>query len=220
MSSITPPETPPPPEECSICIEPMTVRVVTAPCGHRYHTKCLDDWLGTALTCPMCRAPVPRSLTGSPPPNDPIAPPRMGVLAELIHSVQVGTQDDPPVTNHFVDLYRDLLTTDPTRARRLSDLLQSGQIGTQASLPVANRFLDLSQDMAITGQTYLLTGYSTESTMAELQELRRSAEEQLVNFERRTRPRSRRSRRTRTPYTRRDPTPEQTSPAQLVELSD
>jgi len=45
------------PETCSLCIkefkEKQELRKV--PCGHRFHKKCIDDWLKKLRTCPNCK---------------------------------------------------------------------------------------------------------------------------------------------------------------------
>jgi len=43
---------------CSVCLAslgPGTSR--TLPCGHVFHSRCIDRWKRTSCTCPMCRAP-------------------------------------------------------------------------------------------------------------------------------------------------------------------
>lgn len=66
-------------ENCSICLssyleenvisskEPLldkktknrTVKVMRTPCNHKYHEKCLKDWMEFKLECPFCRAKLP-----------------------------------------------------------------------------------------------------------------------------------------------------------------
>lgn len=50
------------PETCSICIDEFeqgtNLRVL--PCSHRYHPKCIDDWLKIQNNCPNCKAEIPR----------------------------------------------------------------------------------------------------------------------------------------------------------------
>lgn len=47
--------------QCSVCFGTMTPNTDrTLPCGHNFHTKCVDRWKRTCQgdpTCPMCRAP-------------------------------------------------------------------------------------------------------------------------------------------------------------------
>merc|ERR1712087_475753 len=44
--------------ECAICLEEFTNRdlVVHLPCGHLYHTECVEDYISRTLQCPVkCR---------------------------------------------------------------------------------------------------------------------------------------------------------------------
>jgi len=48
--------------ECVICmveIEPEAARHVTAPCSHRFHRHCLEQWMDVKMECPTCRAALP-----------------------------------------------------------------------------------------------------------------------------------------------------------------
>jgi hypothetical protein len=42
---------------CSICLEPLTINVATAlPCGHRFHKDCIVNWLVRSQgKCPNCK---------------------------------------------------------------------------------------------------------------------------------------------------------------------
>jgi len=50
-------------EACSICIDEFeqdqTLRKL--PCGHRFHIKCIDEWLKISNSCPNCKAEIPRT---------------------------------------------------------------------------------------------------------------------------------------------------------------
>ena len=43
---------------CSTCLESFTSKsdISTTPCGHVYHTNCIEEWLENGQTgCPQCR---------------------------------------------------------------------------------------------------------------------------------------------------------------------
>lgn len=44
---------------CSICLDPLIDKKTSElqSCGHTFHTHCLDTWLLTQHTCPLCRTP-------------------------------------------------------------------------------------------------------------------------------------------------------------------
>ena len=51
-------------DECIICLEEMQLNgqettFMKTPCGHRYHKKCLKDWMQQRHQCPACRAALP-----------------------------------------------------------------------------------------------------------------------------------------------------------------
>jgi len=50
-------------EPCPICLTPFVIEEKTRklPCGHLYHSHCIDNWLRTVNSCPLCRqVPVTR----------------------------------------------------------------------------------------------------------------------------------------------------------------
>ncbi|XP_010495826.1 PREDICTED: E3 ubiquitin-protein ligase RDUF1-like [Camelina sativa] len=46
---------------CAICLEEWSKGDVATemPCKHRFHSKCVEEWLGMHATCPMCRYEMP-----------------------------------------------------------------------------------------------------------------------------------------------------------------
>lgn len=47
-------------EECSICFEVMLLdeKLLSLPCGHKFHSSCVQCWLDENSTCPNCRKSV------------------------------------------------------------------------------------------------------------------------------------------------------------------
>jgi len=46
--------------QCSVCFQGLHRNTRKLPCGHEFHTKCIDRWKRTCRadpTCPMCRTP-------------------------------------------------------------------------------------------------------------------------------------------------------------------
>ena len=47
-------------ESCSICLENYkkndTINILK--CGHKYHEKCIDEWISTSDNCPLCRLSI------------------------------------------------------------------------------------------------------------------------------------------------------------------
>ncbi|KAL1202597.1 E3 ubiquitin-protein ligase MPSR1 [Cardamine amara subsp. amara] len=46
---------------CAICLEEWSKGDVAAemPCEHKFHSKCVEEWLGMHATCPLCRYEMP-----------------------------------------------------------------------------------------------------------------------------------------------------------------
>jgi len=47
-------------QDCSICLETFTDgdELIRLPCGHKFHSVCLDPWIRCCGDCPYCRRPV------------------------------------------------------------------------------------------------------------------------------------------------------------------
>jgi hypothetical protein len=54
-------------DECSICMEPARDNAVLTRCNHKFHSACINMWLSTHRTCPMCRYINPTPLVHAPP---------------------------------------------------------------------------------------------------------------------------------------------------------
>ncbi|GIY99059.1 hypothetical protein CEXT_800621 [Caerostris extrusa] len=44
---------------CSICLDTENlVQIRRLFCGHAFHSKCINDWLRSKHSCPVCRLPA------------------------------------------------------------------------------------------------------------------------------------------------------------------
>lgn len=47
-------------DECSICLEKLSLTTILTSCSHRYHRDCLKKWFDSnseySLCCPLCRS--------------------------------------------------------------------------------------------------------------------------------------------------------------------
>jgi hypothetical protein len=52
-------------ETCGICLEPndRTSSSLSCHTAHTFHHTCLKQWKETSRTCPLCRQPIPLSIT-------------------------------------------------------------------------------------------------------------------------------------------------------------
>ena len=41
-------------EECIICLDTVETEWRDLECHHRYHKKCIEDWITIRATCPLC----------------------------------------------------------------------------------------------------------------------------------------------------------------------
>ena len=44
--------------ECSVCHEQLMQDVNILPCSHRFHNECIESWITSHNSCPLCRAPI------------------------------------------------------------------------------------------------------------------------------------------------------------------
>lgn len=79
--------------ECKICFERLYKSLKT-PCGHKFCSKCIMEWTltqyrdGLSKTCPFCRTNI----------------------EEIIHSVEVKTHLENPISTHAFQDFQTSLT--------------------------------------------------------------------------------------------------------------
>jgi len=49
----------PPDPTAELLKSPASVIIMQTPCKHRFHPKCLSEWMNIKLDCPFCRNPIP-----------------------------------------------------------------------------------------------------------------------------------------------------------------
>lgn len=94
-------------EECIVCTELLGTDTITLPCGHIFHTVCVQrssDTLQDTRTrdgfpplecciCPLCRTPVP---------DMPVAPPSEPTYPELEFEYSLSVDDLQKVVDRFI----------------------------------------------------------------------------------------------------------------------
>lgn len=93
--------------ECAVCLAELQdgeeARFLPR-CGHGFHAECVDMWLASHTTCPLCRLTVSKPDDGSPPPLSLALPPvppepaNYTTTANLPASVLLGVSDHGAVT--------------------------------------------------------------------------------------------------------------------------
>ncbi|XP_047079534.1 E3 ubiquitin-protein ligase EL5-like [Lolium rigidum] len=89
--------------ECAVCLSELEdgeeARFLPR-CGHGFHAQCVDTWLASHSTCPLCRVTVAKpdaSLT-APTSLPPVAPEPANYAANLPASVLLGVSDQATLT--------------------------------------------------------------------------------------------------------------------------
>ncbi|KAK8692588.1 hypothetical protein V6N13_076045 [Hibiscus sabdariffa] len=123
------------PTECSVCLgtitEDSTVRLLPN-CKHMFHVQCIDTWLGSQATCPICRtdveptfqAPADKELCSR---IQPTAPPLME--SAPTGAAQVGKEGGPSGSGSRFGSFRRMLGGE--RSSRRFQSCGDEEIGTQ-----------------------------------------------------------------------------------------
>lgn len=92
---------------CCICLDILNENIKTLPCKHKFHITCLNQWILSNPTCPMCR-------------NSISYPPQQ------IRQRNV-SMSDPRIISHFSheDLFRDIALFEPRISQYYDGLLDS-----------------------------------------------------------------------------------------------
>ena len=92
---------------CCICLDKLNNNIKTLSCNHKFHINCLNQWILSNPTCPMCRT----SISYNPP---------------QIRQRNV-TMSDPRIITHFShdDLFRDEAYSEPEIIQYYDSLLDS-----------------------------------------------------------------------------------------------
>ncbi|XP_066326595.1 E3 ubiquitin-protein ligase Os03g0188200-like [Miscanthus floridulus] len=101
--------------ECAVCLTEFddddTLRLLPR-CAHAFHTDCIDAWLASHVTCPVCRAVLdPAALAAVPateviPPVVPVAPPDQADAAAAAASGETETEDQRVRREETAELMR------------------------------------------------------------------------------------------------------------------
>ena len=53
-------------QKCPICLDELESETKETSCGHTFHNYCLDKWLETKNSCPLCRKNLKQKVTSVP----------------------------------------------------------------------------------------------------------------------------------------------------------
>ncbi|KMZ72577.1 RING finger family protein [Zostera marina] len=89
--------------QCSVCLgdyksDDRLKRI--PPCGHTFHVECIDNWLTTNITCPLCRASLIPTVKTPPPPSTSTSPsPSLSLSLSIADDIEIPTigEQTPPV---------------------------------------------------------------------------------------------------------------------------
>ena len=91
---------------CCICLDKLNNNIKTLSCNHKFHITCLNQWILSNPTCPMCRTSTSNS-----------------------NQIRVRnlTMTDPRIITNFShdDLFRDVALSEPRIIQYYDSLLDS-----------------------------------------------------------------------------------------------
>ena len=92
---------------CCICLDKLNNNIKTLSCNHKFHINCLNQWILSNPTCPICRTSTSYN------PNQ--------------IRVRNLTMTDPRIITHFShdDLFRDVALSEPRIIQYYDSLLDS-----------------------------------------------------------------------------------------------
>ncbi|WOL16685.1 E3 ubiquitin-protein ligase [Canna indica] len=84
--------------DCAVCLCPFrpydVLRLLPA-CRHAFHSRCVDPWLCSSPSCPLCRTSIALPALPLPPPPPSLPPPALGTNADATRSssfrVEIGS---------------------------------------------------------------------------------------------------------------------------------
>ncbi|THU46523.1 hypothetical protein C4D60_Mb09t05840 [Musa balbisiana] len=117
--------------ECAICLsaveEGETVRTLPS-CKHLFHVGCIDMWLGSHSTCPVCRTAVEPPPAATPDVSEPptVPPPRAAsqessgaaAAAASQEGSSSGSKDSGSASSRLGSSFRRMLSWDRSTGRR------------------------------------------------------------------------------------------------------
>ncbi|CAD5166871.1 E3 ubiquitin-protein ligase ATL41-like [Musa acuminata AAA Group] len=117
--------------ECAICLsaveEGETVRTLPS-CKHLFHVGCIDMWLGSHSTCPVCRTAVEPRPAATPDVSEPstVPPPRAAsqdssgaaAAAASQEGSSSGSKDSGSASSRLGSSFRRMLSWDRSTGRR------------------------------------------------------------------------------------------------------
>lgn len=83
--------------DCAVCLSsfhPHDQLRLLPSCRHAFHSTCIDSWLRSRLSCPLCRSPIVKEPPATPPPVPPLQPlpaPALGSNGSGRFRIEIGS---------------------------------------------------------------------------------------------------------------------------------
>ena len=114
---------------CPICLgETEQQQVKRLPCGHTYHSSCIDRWLQQNHTCPTCRASLLEETEEVQPEDPPVTTGEVTShqVSRLLETRRRTTHSQIPPSDNSLQVLPIRVLNRLIRLRGLCDLLHSG----------------------------------------------------------------------------------------------